>query len=90
MILKSYNIQIIETKLVYLLDFDPKGSSVAADFYILHIFSDTEKSWTAHSVELTLWTYYVAKTMDLSILKSVEKRKSDSCDSGPATKKKKT
>ena len=53
------------------------------------LFSDPEKSWTAHDVELTLWTYYVAKTLDPSLLKSAEKRKTGSCDSGP-TKKKKT
>ena len=42
---------------------------------------DSSGSWTAHKVELTLWTHYMANKMDPSLLKhtdstAAKKRKS--------------
>lgn len=53
---------------------------------------DPEKSWTAHKVELTLWTYQIIKTLDSKLYDKLNKaaEKSYTSSDGPPKKKAKT
>ena len=58
---------------------------------IKHCFPDSSKSWTAHKVEMTLWTHYMANKLDPNLLSkqqkgTTSKRKSTDND-GDATKR---
>ena len=43
-------------------------------------FPDSSSSWTAHKVELTLWTHYMANKLDISV----------QAEAGSAAKKRKS
>ncbi|CAH1795666.1 unnamed protein product [Owenia fusiformis] len=49
---------------------------------------DDMVEWSAHDVELALWTYHMAKQLDINIEKSGQKRKSDSSDTSKLKKQK--
>lgn len=52
--------------------------------------SDPEKNWTPHKVELTLWTYQIAKTLDKDLHSKITEAMESSNTDGPPKKKLKT
>jgi hypothetical protein len=55
------------------------------------IFTDPEKCWDPHKVELTLWTYQIAKVLDTDLYNSIsEAIESNNNDDHPPKKKVKT
>lgn len=53
-------------------------------------FTDDTTKWTAHDIEIALWTYYILKTLEPDLLKSTMKRKAENCESETKSQKKRT